>query len=340
MEGSIEMSDTSTWRILVTDIAWPSVEAEAEVLARIGGELVLARSGSEQDLLDLVPTADAILTCWAQVPASVVRAGDKLQVIGRYGIGVDNIAVKEATERGILVTNVPAYCVDEVSDHAMALILACARKICHYNARVHAADWEIVSGKPLFRLRGQTLGIIGFGKIGQALAPKAQAFGMQVLVYDPYVDAKTTSHRQCQKTELDALLSRADFVSIHAPLSESTRSMIDEARLRRMKPTAFIINAARGAIIDQHALVRALEQGWIAGAALDVFVPERLAPDHPLLELPNVIATPHVAFYSEESLRDLETQAAENVAAVLSGRRPDSVVNPEVLDLPRWAHLR
>ena len=334
------MSSKTQWRILVTDVAWPSVEPEAEVLARVGGELILAESGSEEELLDLVPAADAILTCWGHVPASVIRAGSRLQVIGRYGIGVDNIAVEEATRLGILVTNVPAYCLDEVSDHAMALILACARKVCHFNLRVHAGDWEIKSGKPLFRVRGQTLGIIGFGKIGQTLAPKAKAFGMRVLVYDPYVDAETAKARQGEKTELDALLAEADFVSIHAPLTESTRGMIDAARLRQMKATAFIINTARGAIIDQDALVRALEEGWIAGAALDVFVPERLSPDHPLLELPNVITTPHVAFYSEESLRDLEIQAAENVAAVLSGRRPASVVNPEVLDLPRWSHLQ
>jgi len=334
------MSDRAKWHILVTDIAWPSVEVEAGVLDPIGGEPVLAESGSEEELLALVPEADAILTCWAQVPATVIRAGSKLQVISRYGIGLDNIDVEEATRQGTLVTNVPAYCLDEVSDHAMALLLACGRKVCHYNSRVHAGDWEIASGKPLFRLRGQTLGIVGFGKIGQTLAPKARAFGMRVLVYDPYVDAETVQEQHCEKMGLDRLLGEADFVSIHAPLTESTRGLIDKAQLRRMKPTAFVINAARGAIIDQDALVEALEGGWIAGAALDVFTPERLPPEHRLLKLPNVLATPHVAFYSEESLRDLQTQAAENVAAVLSGQRPAYVVNPEVLDSPRWSHLR
>lgn len=334
------MNDKIRWRILVTDVAWPSVEPEAGVLARIGGALVLAKSGSEEELLELVPTMDAILTCWENVPASVVRAGSKLQVIGRYGIGVDNIAVEEATGHGILVTNVPAYCLDEVSDHAMALILACARKVCHYNLKVHAGDWEVASGKPLFRVRGQTLGILGFGKIGQTLVPKAKAFGMRVLVHDPYVDEGTVRAGGCEKTDLDALLAEADFVSIHVPLTEGTQGMIDEGRLRQMKSTAFIVNTARGAIIEQDALTRALEQGWIAGAALDVFVPEHLPFDHRLLKLPNVIATPHVAFYSEESLRDLQIQAAENVASVLLGRLPASVVNPEVLGLPRWSHLR
>ncbi|MCL4488854.1 MAG: C-terminal binding protein [Chloroflexi bacterium] len=333
------MNEKKNRQILVTDIAWPSVEPEAKILARVGGVLVLAKSASEEELLALVPAADAILTCWAQVPASVVKAGKRLQVISRYGIGLDNIAVDEATKHGIVVTNVPAYCLDEVSDHAMALILASARKVCLYSSNVHAGDWNVSSGKPLFRVRGRTLGIIGFGKIGQTLAPKALAFGMRVLAYDPYLDSEYMRARQCEKAELNALLAEADYVSIHSPLNDGTRGMIDEARLRKMKPTAFIVNTSRGAIIDQEALVTALEQGWIAGAGMDVFVPERIPPDHPLLKLSNVIATPHVAFYSEESLVELEVKAAENVAAVLSGKRPSSIVNPEVLDLPRWAQL-
>jgi D-3-phosphoglycerate dehydrogenase len=334
------MQEETKWRILVTDVVWPSIEPEAEVLARVGGELVLAETGREEELLRLVPEADAILTCFAHVPAGVIAAGKKLQVVGRYGIGVDNIAVAEATRRDILVTNVPAYCLDEVSEHAMGLLLACARKICHFDNQVRAGAWGPAGGKPLFRVRGQTLGIVGFGKIGQTLAPKALAFGMRVLVYDPAVEPETVNALQCEQVDLDRLLVEADFVSLHAPLTESTQSLIDEAGLRRMKSTAFLINTARGAIIDQAALVKALEQGCIAGAALDVFVPERIPADHPLLKLPNVIATPHVAFYSEEALLDLEILAAENVAAVLSGRRPASVVNPGLLDSPRWSHLQ
>ena len=335
------MGEQRTWQIVVTDISWPSIGPEREILERIGGQLRLAETGSERELLELVPAADAILTCWAEVPASVIRAAPRLQVIGRYGIGIDNIDVAEATRRGVLVTNTPTYCLDEVSDHAMALMLACARKVCHYSTTVHAGEWENKSGLPIFRLRGQTLGIVGFGRIGQRLAPKARAFGLRVLVHDPYVSAESVSAHHCEKAaDLDALLAQADLVSIHAPLTPETRGLINERTLRRMKPTAFIVNTARGAIIDQDALVKALEQSWIAGAALDVFVPERLPHDHPLLQLPNVITTPHVAYYSEQSLLDLEVQSAEQVAAALSGRRPEHVVNPEVLDLPRWSHLR
>jgi D-3-phosphoglycerate dehydrogenase len=189
-------------------------------------------------------------------------------------------------------------------------------------------------------LRGKTLGIIGFGNIGRTLAPKARAFGMRVIVFDPYVDDELVAAQHCEKVEFETFLRESDYITIHAPLNEETGGLINETTLRLMKPTAFVVNTARGAIIDQDALVRALQNNWIAGAALDVFVPERIPPEHPLLHLPNVITTPHVAFYSEESVLDLEIQAAENVVAVLSGRRPPHVVNPVVLDLPRWAHLK
>lgn len=334
------MVEKAKYRILVTDVVWPSIEPEADVLTAVGGELILAKTGREDELLSLVPEADAILTCFAHVPASVIAAGKQLQVVGRYGIRVDNIAVEEATRRQILVTNVPAYCLDEVTEHTMSLLLACARKICHFNDQVRSGAWGPAGGKPLFRVRGQTLGIVGFDKIGQTLAPKALAFGMRVMVYDPAVAPEAVKAVRCEKVDLDRLLAEADFVTLHAPLTGSTQNLLDETNLRRMKSTAFLINTARGGIIDQTALVKALEQDWIAGAALDVFVPEPLPGDHPLLKFPNVIATPHVAFYSEEALLDLEILAAENVAAVLSGRRPANVVNLELLDSPRWSHLK
>jgi len=326
--------------VLVTDIAWQSTEPEEKVLAEVGAKLVLAQTGCEEELLRLVPDADAILTNWKQVPASVVRAGDKLQVISRYGIGVDNIAVAEATRLGILVTNVPVYCLDEVSEHTLALVLVCARKVCQYNTSVHAGEWSVSSHGPLLRIRGKTLGIIGFGNIARTLAPKLKAFGLQILVFDPFVDDETVGSYGCSKAGLEDLLGNSDFVTIHAPLTDTTRGLLNAQQLHRMKPTAFLINTSRGAIVDPTALVQALSQGWIAGAALDVFTPEPLPVEHPLLSLTNVILTPHVSFYSEESLMDLEIQAAQNVAAIFSGRRPSAVVNPEILALPRWAHLR
>lgn len=325
--------------VLVTDYTWPSTEPEAEVLARVGAKLLIAQTGSESELLELVPQADAILTCFKQVSPAVVRAGRKLQVIGRYGIGVDNIAVEEATRLGIPVTNVPAYCLDEVAEHAMALILSCARNVCHYNSAVRVGDWSLRTRRSLFRVRGKTVGIVGFGRIGQTLAQLANGFGLNVLIYDPYPDTNALTRLDCKSVSLDELLAHADFVSIHTPLTPQTQHLINAKRLRMMKPSAFLINTARGGLVDHTALATALQEGWIAGAGIDVFVPEHLAADHPLLAQSTLIATPHVAFYSEESLVELEIKAAENVAAILSGRRPTSVVNPEVLTLPRWLHL-
>ena len=325
--------------VLVTDYTWPSTEPEAEVLAEAGASLLIAETGEEEELIELVPQADGILTCFKHVTAAVIRAGKKLQVIGRYGIGVDNIAVEEATRQGIPVTNVPAYCLDEVAEHAMAFLLACARGICRYNSAVREENWELKTGMPLYRVRGRTLGILGFGKIGQTLAEKAGGFGMRIVAYDPYLDDETISRNGAQPLSLDELISESDYLSVHSPLTPETEDLIDEERLRQMKPTAFLINAARGAVINIDALVTALREGWIAGAALDVFVPERLPADHPLLALPNLIATPHVAFYSEESVLDLQVKAARNVRDILSGKRPEAVVNAEVLELPRWSHL-
>jgi D-3-phosphoglycerate dehydrogenase len=326
--------------VLVTDYTWPSTAPEAEVLAEVGARLLVAETGSEDELLSLVPQADAILTCFKRVSAQVVQAGTKLQVIGRYGIGVDNIAVDEATRLNIPVTNVPVYCLDEVAEHALTLLLACARNICHYNSAARAGDWSLNTARPLFRVRGQVLGIVGFGKIGQTLAHKAQGLGLHLMAFDPHVPEQVMHSSGVEPSGLEELLARADFVSLHTPLLPDTRDLINEERLRRMKPTAFLINTARGGLVDHAALARALQEHWIAGAALDVFVPEVLPADHPLLAQPNLIVTPHVAFYSEESLVELETKAAQNVAAILSGQRPASVVNPEVLAHPRWAHLR
>lgn len=329
----------SARQVLVTDYTWDNTDAEAEVLAEAGAELVLAQTGDPDELASLVVDADAILTCFKQVPADVIRAGHRLQVVGRYGIGVDNIDVAEATRLGILVTNVPAYCLDEVAEHALGLLLGLARNIPAYNASVRDGKWDLKAGRPLFRVAGQTLGVMGFGKIGQTLAAKASGFGVKVLAYDPFMDAERIRSRGVEPSDLDDLLARSDLVSLHVPLTDATRHLINESRLRSMKPTAFLVNTSRGGIIDLDALARALREGWIAGAGLDVFEPERLPRDHPLLALPNLVATPHVAFYSEESVLELERKAARNIADVLLGRLPESVVNRQVLELPRWQHL-
>jgi D-3-phosphoglycerate dehydrogenase len=310
------------------------------VLARVGARLVVAESGEEEELLALVPDADGILTCFKRVSPEVVRAGRRLRVIGRYGIGVDNIAVEEATRLGIPVTNVPAYCVDEVAEHVLAFIFALERGICAYDSAVREGDWALSRGLPIRRIAGRTLGVVGFGKIGQTLARKAAGLGLRVVASSLSLSPESARALGVEAVPLGELAAIADYVSVHAPLTPETSGLVDRTFLRTMKPTAYLLNAARGAIVDQEALVEALREGWIAGAGLDVFVPEQLPLDHPLLAFPNVIATPHVAFFSEESVLELEVKAAENVAAILDGRRPAEVVNPQVLELARWAHLR
>lgn len=325
--------------VLVTDYTWSSTEQEAQVLAQVDAKLLVSETGSERELVELVPQADAILTCFAKVTPKVVEAGKKLQVIGRYGIGVDNIAVDVATQLGIPVTNVPAYCLDEVAEQALAFCFALARRVSVYDTAVRKGNWNLKTGMPMFRIRGKTLGILGFGKIGRALAEKARGLGMNVIAHSPSLSAAAAAEQQVEGVSVDELLRRSDFVSLHMPLTPDTRQMVNEEFLRKMKPTAFLINTSRGAVIDQTALAQALHEGWIAGAGLDVFDPERLPADHPLFHAPNLLAAPHVAFYSKESIVELQVQAAQNVADILSGRRPKSIVNPQVLELPRWAHL-
>ena len=326
--------------VLVTDFTWPSVEPEAAVLAAAGARLLVAKTGEETELLELVTDADAILTCFKQVSPAVVRAGRRLQVIGRYGIGVDNIAVDEATRHGIPVTNVPGYCTHEVAEHVLALILAHERGICRFDRGVRDGDWTLTQGLPMCRVAGRTLGVVGFGRIGQALARKATALELRLLVHDTTAPPDELAAVGAEAVTLSELAAGSDYVSVHVPLTDQTRGLVGRDFLLQMKPTAFVVNAARGAVVDHEALLEALTEGWIAGAGIDVFDPDRLPPDHPLLRERNLIATPHVAFYSEESVLELEVKAAENVAAILTGRRPEHVVNPEVLDLDRWAHLR
>lgn len=318
------------FKVLVTDIAWSTTDVEAAVLDRVGADIVYAETGQEAELLREVGNASAILTCFAQVSERTIHAGTQLKVVSRYGIGVDNIAVDAATRRGIPVTNVPDYCLTEVAEHVLTLMLALARDLRYYDQAVRRDAWGLHQGRPVHRLAGQILGIVGFGRIGQHLARTATALGLRAYASDPVVAAEAIRSAGAEPVPLDRLLEQADFVSLHTPLTDATTGLIGERELRLMRPTAFIINASRGAVLDQGALTRALQQRRIAGAALDVFVPEQLPVDHPLLALDNVILTPHVAFYSEESLAELARRAAENVATVLAGERPATVVNPEV----------
>ncbi|MCE2396046.1 C-terminal binding protein [Candidatus Poribacteria bacterium] len=322
------------YKVMMTDYAWPSVEPERQVLEEIGAELIVAESGTEEEFIELAPQVDGILTCWLHVTTAVVEAAQQCKVIGRCGIGLDNIDVETATALGMVVTNVPAYCIDEVSDHAMALLLSCARKISLLDRTIKSGNWTRDVGPPMRRIRGQKLGIVGFGKIGKAIVPKAKAFGLEVLIYSPRATQQIAAEHEVTLVDFPELLAESDFITIHAPLNSETEGVFDEAAFRRMKPTAYVLNTSRGGVIDTGALYDALTTGEIAGAGLDVLAEEPPQPDEPLLGLDNAVLTPHAAFVSEESTYDLEVTAAAEVARVLTGQMPESVVNPEVLSSP------
>ena len=325
---------SSKYKILITDYGWPSVEPERQVLSEIGAELVIAETRAEDELIALAPQVDGILTCWEQTTGNVIKAAEQCKIITRYGVGVDNIDVETATALGIIVTNVPAYCIDEVSDHAMALVLGCARKITTLDRHVKKRDWNRDVGPSMHRIRGQTLGLIGMGRIGRAVVHKAKAFGLEVIVSDPYISQDAAQAAGATLVDLPEVLAQSDFISIHTPLTPETEGLLGEETLRQMKPTAYVINVARGGLIDTVALHKALTEGWIAGAGLDVLPQEPPNPDDPLLDLANIILTPHAAFLSEESVYDLEVSAAKEVVRALTGQMPESVMNPEVLESP------
>jgi D-3-phosphoglycerate dehydrogenase len=319
--------------VLVTDYAWPSLDHERAALAEVDAELVVAETGDEAELVRLAANADAILTNWTRLPAEALDAAPRCLVVSRYGIGVDNIPVERATELGILVANTPGFCVEEVSDHVLALVLACARRIVTLANATREGRWDVSLARGAQRLREQTLGLVGFGSIAQTLAPKAAALGLRVLAYSPRVEERVADGVETTR-DLERVLAEADYLSLHAPATAESRGLIGERELRVMKPTAFLVNTARGALVDEAALVRALDEGWIAGAALDVLATEPPPPKYPLLARNDVIVTPHAAFYSETSVIEVASRAARNVTAVLSGRLPDSIVNPQVLDQP------
>ena len=323
--------------VLISDYVWEDLRIEKAILARVDTGVLVSSTGAEDDLTNLAPEAKGILTCWKPVTARVIQAAPHCVAIGRFGIGLDNIDVAEATRQGIVVTNVPSYCVEEVSDHALALLLSLARKVTFFDRAIKSGVYDLQAGTPLFRVRGKILGIVGFGKIGTVLYHKARALGLKVIVFDPYVDRASLGGFDVELEDFSGLLGRSDFISIHVPLMPGTRGLFNATALRQMKPTAFLINTSRGPLIDGEALREALDQGIIAGAGLDVLPVEPPTPGDPLAGHPRTIVTPHAAFNSEESLVELRETAAHQMAAVLSGVRPENIVNPEVL---KQANLR
>ena len=316
--------------IAVSDSVFPNLDPAREVLSRVGAELLLAEEPTPEAIMQVARNADAVLVTYAKITAEMISPMTRCRIIARFGIGVDNVDIPAATKAGIVVTRVPDYCIDEVSDHTMALLLALARKIAFANSRAHAGHWEMPAVVPIYRLRGSVLGLVGFGRIPQLVAPKAKAFGLKVISYDPFVSQETMNRAGIEKVEFSELVSVSDHISIHAPLLPETDHLFNASIFCKMKPTAYLINTARGPIVDEQALAQALDQGHLAGAALDVLSREPPSAS-PLFGRENVILTPHMSFYSAESLIDLQSKAAEEVVRVLTGEVPRNPVNPEVL---------
>src|SRR5215216_1610550 len=308
--------------IAVTDSVFPSLDPAKAALKRVDPELRMAKSASVDDILAVARDADAVLVTYAKLPGELLRQLKRCKAIGRFGLGVDNIDVPAAKEMGITVTYVPDYCLQEVSDHAMALLLALARKIPLSNTLVQAGRWEMPAVVPIHRLHGRTLGAIGFGNIPRQLAPKAKAFGLRVITHDPYVSKDVLKVFDVENVSFDQLLQSSDFISVHAPATPATHGLFNAEAFAKMKKGALIINTARGPLIDETALVAALDSGHLGGAALDVLASEPPPKDSPLIGRDNVILSPHTAFYSVEALDELQTKCASDVARVLSGEPP------------------
>lgn len=307
--------------IAVTDTVFPSLDPAKTALARLNPTYRMSKSVNADDIIAVAKDADAVLVTYAKLTRDVLMQLTRCRAIGRFGLGVDNIDLPTAKEKGIAVNYVPDYCIREVSDHAMALLLALIRKIPLSNKLVQSGRWEMPAVVPIRRIEGTVLGLIGFGHIPRLVAPKAQAFGMRVISYDPFAKPDVFKAAGVEGVDLDTLLKTSDYVSVHAPLLPATRGMLNAAAFSKMKKGAYVVNTARGPLIDEPDLIAALDSGQVGGAGLDVVAAEPLAKDSPLLGRDNVIISPHTAFYSIEALNELQTKCATDVARVLSGEK-------------------
>lgn len=319
-------------KVVITDYDYGDVDVERPVIEGAGFELVAAQCKREEELIEVAHDADAVICQYARVGEKTINAFTNCRLIARYGIGVDIVDVEAATRRNILVTNIPDYCVDEVADHAMAMLLACIRKLQMYNEASRAGIWRWQAAQPIYRMRGRTMGLLAFGKIARTIAERAKPFGVQLIAYDPYVAEQDFVSYSVTPVSFDELIEQVDYLMIQVPLTPETKGMIGEKELKKMKPASVLINTSRGPLVDNDALYRALKEGWISAAGIDDTVEEPAKkkdwkPDNPLFQLDNIIITPHSAYYSEESIHEARLRASEEVVRVLSGNPPLSPVN-------------
>jgi D-3-phosphoglycerate dehydrogenase / 2-oxoglutarate reductase len=307
-------------RIVVTDCDHPDVEIERAAAADAGVELRLERCRTEDDVIARCADADGLLVQYAPITARVLDALPHVRVVSRYGVGVDTVDVDAASQRGVIVANAPHYGTEEVSDHALALLLTLARATARLDASVRAGHWDVATAMPLHRMADRLLGVVGFGAIGRAVARKARAFGYRVEAYEVTATPGGTADDGTPFVTLDDLLARAHAVTLHVPYSPATHHLLNETRLRRMRHDALLVNTARGGLVDTAALVRVLDEGHLAGAALDVLESEPPAPDDPVVRHPRIVVTPHAGWYSEESVTVLKQTCVRNALDALQGR--------------------
>lgn len=319
------------FKVAITDSDYPSHEIEEEILSHVGADLVKFQCKTEDEVIRCCSDADALLNQYAPITRRVIEGLKRVRVIVRYGVGVDNVDIKAATERGIFVANV-IYDITDVADHTVGLILSLLRKIPLANQNVKGGVWDWKAMQPISRLKGKTVGIIGFGRIGRKVAQRLRGFEVKLIAYDPYVPAELFAEHGVERVDFETLIREADIITVHTALTSETKHLIGEKEFKSMKRDAILINTSRGSVIDEGALYKALKEGWIAGAGLDVLEKEPPEKDNPLLKLDNVIVTPHMAWYSRESLDEIRKRAAEEVARVLSGQTPINLVNRDVLE--------
>ena len=318
------------FKVVVVNLGYETYQFERDILEPIGARLVLSPIDcmAEEDVISVARDADGILVREAPIRKRVIEAFERCRIISRYGVGLDNIDLETARQKRIFVSNVPDYGTEDVSDHAVALMLACVRTLLIRDHNLRQGNFELGIVDDIYRTTGKNLGIVGYGKIARAFHRKWKGFRPgRVLVYDPYVASDRVVAEGAEAVELDILLSESDFITIHTPLTPQTRHLINAAALNKMKKTAILVNTSRGAVVDETALIKALQEKHILAAGLDVFEKEPVGKDHPLVKMPNVVLTSHVAWYSKDSAKELQSRAAQEVRRVLTGDRPVCWVN-------------
>ena len=318
-------------RISIVDYDYPDIELEKHIIEEAGCSLVIGHAKTEEDVIAIAQDADGIIDQYAPITRKVLSSLSRCKVVSRYGIGVDTIDYNAATDLGIVVCNVPDYCIQEVSNHALALILGLSRRIVEANRQVKQGMWDFNRLTPILAAEKSTLGIIGLGNIGKSICVKAKALGYHCIASDPYIEDSVFCEYGAEKVSLSTLYKQSDVVSLHVPHTDETDQLINEVALSQMKNTAFLINTSRGKIIDQKALCHALKTGVIAGAGIDVLVQEPPDSTDTLTRLDNAIITPHIAYYSEDSYKRMRRITTESAVNVLRGMMPYSVVNKKVL---------